>query len=339
MSTYMAKEIKDIPSVIEKQQDANAPTLIALAEFLKKEKPAHIVTLGRGSSYNASNYGKYLFEIGLGVPVTVAAPSLATIYGQSLKLKNSILIVTSQSGKSPDLVKFAQATRANGTKVIGIINDEDSPLAKECDFLFGIKAGEEKSVAATKSFVGSLSVFASILATWKEDNELAEAIMNLPIYLDQVINAEWPFFIESLENRVDLFAIGRGVGLSVAMEAALKLKETCQIHAEGISASEIFHGSVSLLKENYPVISFVGNDASRNSMLEINKKLENYQANVLSIDTKGKQKNTLIVPETHEYLQPLLQITAYYNVIEELSRKRGLNPDNPPNLHKVTETL
>lgn len=339
MSSYMAQEIREIPNVIESQREKNIPQLIELAEYIQKQDPGHIVTLGRGSSYNACNYAKYLFEVGVNVPVTVSAPSLTSIYGESLKLRNSLLMVTSQSGQSPDLVQFVKSAKAGGTKVIGIINDETSPLAKECDFLFGITAGDEKSVAATKSFVGSLSLFASILATWKGDNDLADAIANLPDILDQALAVEWPYLIDTLSETNDMFAIGRGVGLSAALESALKLKETCQIHAEGISATEIFHGSVSLLKENYPVLSFVSHDASRASMLEINKKLTSYGANVLTIDTKGNDSNILGVPKTHELLQPLVQITAYYKIIEQLSIHRGCNPDVPPNLKKVTETI
>lgn len=339
MMTYMAKEILDIPNVIERQNEANASTLIELAEYLKKAKPTQVITLGRGSSYNASIYGKYLFETGLGIPVSVAAPSLATIYQQPLKTDNAILIVTSQSGQSPDLIRFAHMMKEQGTKIIGIINDEKSPLAKECDFLFGIKAGDEKSVAATKSFVGSLSIYAAIFAAWNEDRDLADALVNLPFTLDQVVNSEWPALIEHLAHAKDLFVIGRGVGLSAAVEAALKLKETCQIHAEGISASEIFHGSVSLITPQYPIISFVGSDASRESCLEVNKKLEGYGAQVFSIDSKASDEFTLVVPEVHPLLQPLVQISAYYRVIEKLSNHRGLNPDVPPNLKKVTETL
>lgn len=339
MSTYMAKEILDIPNVIERQHEENAAVLIELAEYLKRTKPTQIITLGRGSSNNASIYGKYLFETGLGIPVSVAAPSLSTIYKQPLIAKNAVLIVTSQSGKSPDLVNFALMMKEQGTKIIGIINDEKSPLAKECDFLFGIKAGEEKSVAATKSFVGSLSIYAAIFAAWNEDSELAEALINLPLTLDQVVNSEWPELIESLSHAKDLFVIGRGVGLSTAVEAALKLKETCQIHAEGISASEIFHGSVSLITPQYPVISFVGSDASRESCLEVNKKLEGYGAKVFSLDHKASSETTLVIPKVHPLLQPLVQISAYYKVIEKLSNHRGLNPDIPPNLKKVTETL
>ncbi len=339
MMTYMAKEILDIPNAIERQHEANASTLIALADYLKKAKPTQVITLGRGSSHNASIYGKYLFETGLGIPVSVAAPSLATIYEQPLKADNAILIVTSQSGKSPDLVRFAHMMKEQGTKVVGIINDTNSPLAKECDFLFGIHAGEEKSVAATKSFVGSLSIYAAIYAAWSEDSALADALMNLPFSLDQVVNSEWPALIEALSHAKDLFVIGRGVGLSAAVEAALKLKETCQIHAEGISASEIFHGSVSLITPNYPIISFVGSDASRESCLEVNKKLESYGAKVFSVASKPADEFTLVVPEVHPLLQPLVQITAYYRIIEKLSNHRGLNPDVPPNLKKVTETL
>ncbi|MDM1544326.1 SIS domain-containing protein [Ignatzschineria indica] len=339
MSTYMAKEILDIPNVIEHQNEANASTLIALAEYLKKKQPNQIITLGRGSSYNASIYGKYLFETGLGVPVSVAAPSLATVYQRALKTDNAILIVTSQSGKSPDLITFAKMMRAQGTKVIGIINDEESPLAKECDFLFGIKAGEEKSVAATKSFVGSLSIYAAIFAAWSEDGALADALLNLPLALEEAVNSEWPTLIDHLSHAKDLFIIGRGVGLSAAVEAALKLKETCQIHAEGISASEIFHGSVSLITPQYPVISFIGSDQSRASCLEINKKLEGYGAQVFSVASKAGDEYTLAVPEVHPLLQPLVQISAYYRVIEKLSKHRGLDPDLPPNLKKVTETL
>lgn len=337
----MVNEIHEIPTTIETQLESNASVLIELSDYLKKSDPWHIVTLGRGSSYNASNYGKYIFETHLELPVTTAAPSLISVFEKSLKLRHSLLIVTSQSGRSPDLLEFVENIRAQGTKVVGIINDTSSPLALECDFLLNINAGEEKSVAATKSYIGSLFAFASILTTWSEDNDLANELQQLPDYLDQALQiAEWPAFIESLTDTVETFAIGRGVGLSSALEAALKLKETCRIHAEGISATEIFHGSVSLIKENYPIVSFINNDASRSSMLDINKKLTSFGANMLTFDVKGKSTdNTLVLPEVHPILQPLIHTTAFYKLVEHLSAHKGLNPDQPLNLKKVTETI
>lgn len=339
MSTYMAKEIKEIPDVIARQGESNAPMLIKLAEFLRKQPPTGITLLGRGSSRNACYYAKYIFETSLNIPVSLASPSIASIYDRTLNFENHLLFVCSQSGASPDLLKYTENAKAGGATVIGLVNDEASPLAKMSDFLFGLKAGKENSVAATKSYIATLYAFASIYAMFCEKNDLAEELYHLPEIMDQIVNSSWDVFTDAMLTTENLFCLGRSYDLSTAKEIALKFNETSQIFAKDYSSSEFFHGPLALIEKGIPVLHFLLNDETHKVSLETNQKLLDLGANVYTVDSKAFDDKTLIVPASSAIIQPLIQTTVMYSIIEKISIKKGLNPDQPPFLNKVTKTV
>lgn len=335
----MAKEIKEIPDVIARQGESNAPMLIKLAEFMRKETINGITLLGRGSSRNACYYAKYIFETALNIPVSLASPSIASVYDRTLNFENHLLFVCSQSGASPDLIKYVENAKAGGATIIGLVNDESSPIAKLSDFLFGLKAGKENSVAATKSYIATLYAFASIYAMFCGKNDLADELYHLPEMMDQVVHTNWDDFAEAMLTTENLFCLGRSYNLSTAKEIALKFNETSQIFAKEYSSSEFFHGPLALIEKGIPILHFLLNDESHKVSLETNQKLIDLGANVYTVDSKAFDEKTLIIPSSSAIVQPLIQTTALYSIIEQISIKKGLNPDEPPFLNKVTKTI
>lgn len=335
----MAKEIKEIPDVIARQGESNAPMLIKLAEFMRKETINGITLLGRGSSRNACYYAKYIFETALNIPVSLASPSIASVYDRTLNFENHLLFVCSQSGASPDLIKYVENAKAGGATIIGLVNDESSPIAKLSDFLFGLKAGKENSVAATKSYIATLYAFASIYAMFCGKNDLADELYHLPEVMDQVVHTNWDDFAEAMLTTENLFCLGRSYNLSTAKEIALKFNETSQIFAKEYSSSEFFHGPLALIEKGIPILHFLLNDESHKVSLETNQKLIDLGANVYTVDSKAFDEKTLIIPSSSAIVQPLIQTTALYSIIEQISIKKGLNPDEPPFLNKVTKTI
>ncbi len=340
MSAYtnMALETAEIPDVIQRQREKNAPYLTALAEVLRKSVPSQVIIAGRGSSAHAGIYGKYLIEGTLGIPVGTAALSMASLYNTPLKLQNALVIVISQSGKSPDLVQYAENARKAGARVVVLVNQADSPLAKHADFILPLHAGVEKSVCATKSYVASLFAQASLLAAWTQDSALADELYNLPDFLDSAMQSPWEPLVDGLATADNLFVIGRGVGLAIAHESALKLKETSQIHAEAYSSADILHGPLAMVRAGFPILAYLQHDASYDSTRDIIQKLRSLGGRVFVVDSGEGTPDRLVVPAVSARLTPLLQITRFYKAAEAVARERQCNPDQPPHLNKVTET-
>ncbi len=338
MSTAMSKEIREISEVIIKQGESNAPLLIRFAEFLKKESISNIVLLGRGSSRNACVYAKFLIESALNIPVSIASPSIASIYDRVLNYQNTLLFVCSQTGESSDQVKFIENAKKGGARIIGLINNESSSLAKQCDFLFSLKAGNEKNTA-TKSYIAMLYAFASLYAMFCGRNDLADELYHLPDVIDQVVNTKWDAFTETMVQSPNLFTLGRSFNLSTAREISLKCNEVCQIFSKAYTSPEFFHGPVALIQQNIPILHFLLNDESYKSSLETYQQLIDLGANVFTVDCKAINEKTLVLPKTSPIIEPIIQSVALFNVIENLSVMKGLNPDNPPPLSDLTKMI
>src|SRR5215467_9177986 len=256
----MASELQEAPDAVRRQADALAGPLAALIGWLQLTKPALVVTCARGSSAHAATFAKHLFERHLGIPVAAAAPNVATIYRQRLQLKNQLVLAISQSGRSDDLTEFTLMAKAAGALTAAIVNDTDSPLAAACDIVLPTAAGPELSVAATKSFVASLAMLLRVMTEWKRDDALRAAIGRLPERLALATTLEWDEAVDAFSHAASLVTIGRGPTLAIAREAALKLKETCNLHAEAFSAAEFLHGPVALVAPRYPVLLFMPTD-------------------------------------------------------------------------------
>ena len=338
--TIMRSEIEDIPSALQRLLDHSSDAIQYAARDIERIDPRMIVTIARGSSDHACAYLKYAFELYANIPVASIGPSIASIYQITLKLDDTISIAISQSGKSPDIVSMAQSTKNGGALPIGITNDTASPLGEASTHAIDIQAGAEKSVAATKTFVNSIAAGLLVLAHWKKDRAMLDALHKLPAQAHQAVKCNWDTLSRHLEKENSLLILGRGPSMAIANEVALKFKETCQIHAEAYSSAEVLHGPVSIVGKDFPVLALAARDASQNSICETAAQLATGGASVFITSDQITGPQTLPFVETgHRLTDPLLLIISFYSFIEKLAILRGCNPDLPPNLNKVTRTI
>jgi glucosamine--fructose-6-phosphate aminotransferase (isomerizing) len=235
---------------------------------------------------------------------------------------------------------MAQSARRSGATTIAITNTAGSPISEASDFTIDLHAGPEKSVAATKSFVTSVVAGLALLARWSGDADLARAVAALPESLAKAVTCDWSPLIGALDGHNALYVLGRGPGFAIANEAALKFKETCNIQAESYSAAEVMHGPVAIVTPGYPVLGLAARDAAEASVADMAHKLAGQGALAfLTSDRPGAARSLPFAATGHPITDPLALIVSFYGFVEALSRHRGLNPDVPPALKKVTETV
>jgi glucosamine--fructose-6-phosphate aminotransferase (isomerizing) len=337
----MRIEIEEIPEAVRRLISApSASSLEAAGAALRKVSPLTIVTIARGSSDHAASFLKYAIELTAGIPVASVGPSIMSVYGRELSLERCAAIAISQSGKSPDIVSMTQSARRNGALTISLTNTVGSPLAEAGTVSVDLGAGTEQSVAATKSFVNSIVAGLAVLAHWQEDHPLLTALSSLPDQLRAAISLDWSPLLTALAGRNDLYVLGRGPGLAIAAEAALKFKETCGIHAEAYSSAEVLHGPARIVENGFPVLALAARDAAEAGIAEIADRLAGQGASVFATTSQTKSARSLPYIETgHPLTDALALIVAFYAFVEQLSRQRGFDPDRPPHLRKVTETV
>src|SRR5581483_2001762 len=339
MSTRMYVEASQAAQVVRDQLFANAEDMERLGERLRLFSPRALVTCARGSSDHAATFAKYLIETRLGVLTSSAAPSVSSVYGTRPDLANTVCLAISQSGASPDLLAAVGKAREAGAMIIALVNAADSPLARHADHVVPLCAGVEKSVAATKSFIASLAATIHLVSCWAEDRELSEALRKAPKHLEKAWSLDWRAAVERLEAATDLFVVGRGIGLGVAQEAALKLKETCGLHAEAVSAAELRHGPMALVRAGFPVLVFSQNDEARAGLETLAAELVAREADVMTAGSRCQGALHLPWEPSHPVIEPMLIAQTFYRMANALSLARGFDPDRPPNLRKVTETV
>lgn len=339
MQTNMRREVNEIPEAAARVLSQQADAIARAGRALRAADPRFVVTVARGSSDHAALFLKYAIELTAGRPVASLGPSLASIYGAKLKLDGAAAIAISQSGKSPDIVAMAQATTDAGAISMALTNTIPSPLAEASSHPLDICAGPELSVAATKSYVNSIVAGLAILAEWTGDAPLAKAVAALPEQFGRAIALDWSELIEDLAEAKSLYVLGRGPGLAIASEAALKFKETSGLHAEAYSAAEVLHGPVALVGPSFPVIALAARDAAEPSVTAMADRLAGQGAYAFVTSAGAKAAKTLPFVETgHPITDALALIVPFYGFVEAWSRARGLDPDKPVNLKKVTET-
>lgn len=338
--THMRLEIEEIPEATRRLLSASAHQLEAAGLALRAREPAMVATIARGSSDHASAFLKYAIELTAGIPVASIGPSIVSIYGRELKLARCAALAISQSGKSPDIVAMEQSARRSGALCIALTNTPDSPLASSADIAVALEAGVEKSVAATKSYVSSVVAGLSILVHWTGDKGLLDAFGALPAAFERAVTCDWTPFIAALEGRDSIYILGRGPALAIAQEAALKFKETCGIHAEAYSAAEVLHGPARIVEAGFPVLVLASRDAGEAGVAEIADRLQGQGASVFATSDRVRQAQKLpFIATGHPITDALALVVSFYAFIEMLSRHRGFDPDHPPHLKKVTETL
>ncbi|MBV8696565.1 SIS domain-containing protein [Bradyrhizobium sp.] len=341
MTTHMFQEIGEAGDAVARQLAENAEALAELGRRLRTLDPPLVATIARGSSDCCALYLKYLVEIASGAPCASIGPSIATLYRAPMRLSGAVSVAISQSGRSPDIVEMQRAARRGGALAIALVNELDSPLAQEAEALLPLCAGPERSVAATKSMIAGLVAGASLVAAWCEDQPLADAIAGLPEILRAQAAPPPTTMLERLASARNAFVLGRGATLAIAAEAALKLKETCAIHAEAYSAAEVLHGPAELVGPGFPVIAFLPSDVAREAMLATLARLAEMGASVIAIEADGADHaHRLAVAKVEAtLLEPVVMIHRFYGLAEALARRLGRDPDRPRNLSKVTETV
>ena len=335
----MYEEALSAPAVVARQLAADHGAYAALGESLRQQPPSSLLTVARGSSDHAAHYLAYLVMARLGRLVTSLPMSLVTLYQSRLVCDGLVSLAFSQSGQSPDLVAPTRFLREGGARTVAFVNAEGSPLAEAAQHVFPLHAGAEKSVAATKSYIAQLVAGARVVAAWQGDDDLLAALQQLPQVLEQAAALRWDVAVEALREADRLFVIGRGTGLPVAMEAALKFKETCGIQAEAFSGAEVKHGPMALVEEGYPMLVFAPRGPAQAGLLALAEEMRGRGARVLLAAPAGTPGAELpLVCSGNEDLDPIAVVQSFYPMVEALARARGNNPDQPRHLAKVTKT-
>ena len=339
-STWMHTEAAEAATAVARQFAANAPVVAALAQRLRAQPPRFIMTCARGSSDHAATYGKYLFETTLGLITASASPSVGSVYAVQPKLDNVLFVAISQSGKSPDLLRNAEIAKAGGAHVVALVNVMDSPLAKLADTVLPLHAGPENSVAATKSYLCSLAALLQLAAHWSGDAKLLAAVDALPDAMRAAWQEDWSDLVSGLRLAKHLFVLGRGLGLGAAQEAALKFKETCGLHAEAFSSAEVKHGPMAIIGADFPILAFAQDDETGDGTAAVAEEFRKRGAPVWLARAGASGAGILPLPASpHPAATPILTVQAFYAVANALSLARGYDPDVPPHLNKVTETV
>ena len=338
----MRLEAGEAPAAVARLLAQDGERYAALGERLRQAPPRGILTLARGSSDHAAHYTGYLLMARLGRLVTSLPMSLITLYGAQIDGDGLLSLAFSQSGQSPDLVLPTEQFTARGANTVAFVNDLLSPLAQAARWAFGLHAGPERSIAATKSFIAQMTAGARLVSAWQGDAPLAAALGGLPHALSQALVAGQAWCdagVPALRHAERLYVIGRGTGLAVAMEAALKLKEVCGIQAEALSGAELRHGPLALVGIGYPLLIFAPRGPAWPGLLALAEDLRQRGAQVLLAAPPGTPGAALpLTPTGDADLDPIAAIQSFYVLVEALARARGRDPDQPPHLAKVTRT-
>jgi glucosamine--fructose-6-phosphate aminotransferase (isomerizing) len=337
--TKMYMEAAESGNVVRRQLSTNSELAYKAAERIRAFGPQFVVTCARGSSDHAATYAKYLIETQLGLFTCSAAPSVGSVYHRPLQCDRALYIAISQSGRSPDLLASVKSAKEAGALTLALVNVEDSPLATMSDLVLPLRAGEELSVAATKSYIASLSALLHVVSFWANDERLKTALNTLPEALEKA----WTFFgntaVDALQPVNNLFVIGRGLGLGIAQEAALKLKETCGLHAEAFSAAEVKHGPMAIVGQDFPVLVISQKDETKEGTDNLIREFRERGARILVSDEHAYESHPPVICDSHPAIAPLLAIQSFYRMANALAIARGFDPDQPPHLNKITETI
>jgi glucosamine--fructose-6-phosphate aminotransferase (isomerizing) len=337
--TRLFEEAAEAPHVIRKQLQVNRQCMEELGSALRDLAPPAVVTCGRGSSDHAATFARYLIETRMGLMTSSASPSVSSVYAMQPGWNGVAFLAISQSGASPDILSAAAAAQASGAKVIAAVNSESSPLARAAHHTIPLCAGNESSVAATKSHLASLAAVINLVASWLRDAKLLAHLHCAPAQLTEAWNLDWSTAATQLEGAESLYVIGRGLGFGAAQEAALKLKETCGLHAEAFSAAELRHGPMALVRPGFPMLVLSQNDETRVGISALVDELVDSGATVITAGAQHPRALNLPTVQADPVIEPMLMLQSFYRMVNALAVARGRDPDRPPHLNKITETL
>jgi glucosamine--fructose-6-phosphate aminotransferase (isomerizing) len=336
----MREEALSAADAVARQLKSDEDRYGELDAWLARHPAQSIVTIARGSSDHAAGYFAYLSALHGGRLVTSLSLSLLTLYGAPLSAPGLLALAISQSGGSPDVRLPIERLRAGGATTVALVNDEASPLAEAAQWTLPLHAGPERSVAATKSFITSLTAGARLVAQWAKDPELRAGLHDLPQALHEACRQDWGAAIPALQGADRVLVIGRGPGLAIAQEAALKFKETCAIQAEAFSSAEVRHGPMALVEAGYPLLVFAPRGPAQADLLALSDEMRGRGARVLlAAPADVPARELTLATSALPSLDPVAAIQSFYLMVDALSQARGLDPDRPRHLRKVTATL
>jgi glucosamine--fructose-6-phosphate aminotransferase (isomerizing) len=335
----MLAEALEAPAAIARALATDDSAYAAFGEDLRQHPPQALLTIARGSSDHAAHYVAYLIMARLGRLVTSLPMSLVTLYQSRIRCAGLVALALSQSGQSHDLVLPVRYFRDGGARTAAFVNEVDSPLARAAQWVFDLCAGPETSIAATKSCLAQLVTGARLVAAWQHDATLQAALRDLPSRMRLAAQADWQAGVDALAGADRLFVVSRGLGLPIAMEAALKLKEVCGMQAEAFSGAELRHGPLALVDQGYPLLVFAPRGPAQRGLVALADEMRRAGARVVlaaPADVNGADLPLVAAPEAD--LDPICALQSFYPMAEALARARGLDPDAPPHLRKVTVT-
>lgn len=339
MTSKMSKEMREAPAAIARQAERQDARFAELGARLRHTDPHAMITVARGSSDHASAYLAYLTMLKLG-RLSVSLPmSLVTLYDAPLDVVGTVAVAISQSGRSPDVVEPIKRLRAGRANTVALVNDAASPLAEAAEWTLPLEAGPEIAVAATKSYIAGLVAGARLVAHWAQDKALLDGLAALPGAIEKALDADWSAGVEALQKADRIMVVGRGLTLPVALEAALKCKETAAIQAEAFSGAEIKHGPMALVEEGYPLLIFAPRGPEQAGQIKLAEEMRGRGARVLLAAPADVAERELTLPLAPiPELDPIAAASAFYPMVEALARARGFDPDQPRHLNKVTMT-
>ncbi len=341
--SLMLQEIREQPSALEKTIQAEQEKVEKLGQFLLEKDINLIVIVARGSSDNAALLGRYLFEITTGIPVSLCAPSVFTLYNAKLKLNRALVIGVSQSGEGIDINTVLESAKNSGAFTIGITNQAESSMAKIADETLLTHAGLEKSVAATKTYTGQMLHFymlASALSGAELNYKKIPQFCSIALQLENEIKD----LVQRYAFMENCVVVGRGLNYGNSYELALKLMETCYVVAERFSSADFFHGPLAIIERRFPVILFAPMGVTQKSGIDLLHRLKDLHADSFSItndqSVASLSSRALLMPEEiEEFLSPIPFIIPAQLFAAYLAEAKGIDPDAPRSLSKITKTM
>jgi glucosamine--fructose-6-phosphate aminotransferase (isomerizing) len=341
----MLQEIHEQPDWAEMALDKSRAAVFSLADSMRQNNIQFIMIAARGTSDNAAAYAKYILEIETGIPVALAAPSIVTLYDATLRLSNTLVLGISQSGEGLDIVQVLSSARAAGAMTACITNSAESPITNVSDHVLLCYAGEEKSVAATKTYTTSLILIALLASRLAGRKSLLDELRNVPEQMRSALHLEDQIskMVERYRYMEECAALARGINLATAQEAALKITETSYIVSRPFSGADFMHGPVAMLHDGFPCFLFAPNGRSYPFMLELALKIRERGGEMIIASDQKEICNLAVHPlrlpfEMDEILSPIVYILPGQLFAFHLAILRGENPDKPRGLKKITST-
>ncbi len=339
---FMEKEIREEPQKLLEAYRMNLEKIEYIASEFKLRNIRHVVLAARGSSDHAGVYFKYLMEILVGIPVSLSAPSVITAYHGQLDLSDTMTIGISQSGQAEDVMAVVSRAKAMNALTVSVTNDPGSPLAKMAKYHLDQCAGKEKSVAATKTFTAEMYLLALLVERISQNKKLKEELDDLPRLMDETMSLDSKIttMAKSFKTIGSCFVIGRGLNDAIALEIALKLQETSYIQAFGYATSDFCHGPFALVEEGSVALLLAPEDETFPDSENITKRLYKAGAMIVALtDDEGLDvKDKIVLPKSGEYVKPFLFTMAGQLLALRVSEAKGIDPDHPRNLKKITIT-